>query len=54
LIPPFYVDMPKSLDEIMESEMRYLRRYEKHPFLTDWIYFWKAMFNIFFRRARSK
>jgi lipopolysaccharide/colanic/teichoic acid biosynthesis glycosyltransferase len=54
LIPPFYVDMPKTLDEIMESETRYLNRYEKHPFLTDWVYFWKAMYNIFIRRARSK
>ena len=35
LIPPFYADMPKTLDEIMESEMKYLEAYEKHPFKTD-------------------
>jgi len=54
LIPPFYVDMPKSLEEIMASEMRYLEAHEKHPLLTDWKYFWKAMYNIFIKRARSQ
>jgi lipopolysaccharide/colanic/teichoic acid biosynthesis glycosyltransferase len=53
LIPPFYVDMPKTLDEIQASEMKYLIAHEKHPFLTDWKYFWKAVWNILFRRARS-
>lgn len=54
LIPPFYVDLPKTLDEIMESEMRYLDAWDKNPFLTDFVYFWKAMYNIFIRHARSK
>jgi len=54
LIPPYYVDMPKTLEEIMASEMRYLEAYEKHPLLTDWRYFWLAMYNIFIKRARSK
>jgi lipopolysaccharide/colanic/teichoic acid biosynthesis glycosyltransferase len=54
LIPPFYVDMPKTLEEIMASEMRYLEAYEKRPFLTDWRYFWMAMYNIFIKRARSR
>jgi lipopolysaccharide/colanic/teichoic acid biosynthesis glycosyltransferase len=53
LVPPFYVDMPKTLQEIMDSEMRYLEAYEKNAFTTDWIYFWKAMYNIFIRHARS-
>lgn len=53
LIPPFYADMPKTLEEIMDSEMRYLTAYEKHPLRTDWKYFWKAMYNIFIKRARS-
>lgn len=53
LIPPFYADMPKTLEEIMDSEMRYLTAYEKQPFRTDWKYFWKAMYNIFIKRARS-
>lgn len=53
LIPPFYADMPRSLEEIMESEMRYLEAYEKHPHLTDIKYFLKAWTNIIIRRARS-
>ncbi len=53
LVPPFYVDMPKTLDEIMASEMNYLDAYEKHPFITDVKYFFKAFYNIIFRRARS-
>jgi lipopolysaccharide/colanic/teichoic acid biosynthesis glycosyltransferase len=53
LIPPFYADKPKSLEEIMESEMRYMDAYEKHPFRTDLRYFFKALFNIIFRRYRS-
>jgi len=54
LIPPFYADMPKTLEEIMESEMKYLVAHEKHPHLTDIKYFFKAWTNIIFRRARSK
>lgn len=54
LIPPFYVDYPKTLDEIVASELKYLRAYHKHPFMTDWVYFWRAVYNIVFRRYRSK
>lgn len=54
LIPPFYADLPKSLDEIMESEMRYLRACEKHPIITDIKYFFKAFNNIVFKKARSQ
>jgi lipopolysaccharide/colanic/teichoic acid biosynthesis glycosyltransferase len=53
LIPPFYADMPKTLEEIQDSESRYLEAYFKSPFLTDWRYFWKAFYNIVLRRARS-
>lgn len=53
LIPPFYVDMPKTLDEIQASEDKYLDAYFKHPFRTDCKYFWKAVWNIVFRKARS-
>ena len=53
LVPPFYADMPVTLDEIMVSEMNYLAAYEKHPLRTDWNYFWKAMNNILIKRKRS-
>lgn len=53
LIPPFYADLPESLEEIVESERRYLISYLKHPKRTDVKYFFKALYNIFIRRARS-
>jgi lipopolysaccharide/colanic/teichoic acid biosynthesis glycosyltransferase len=54
LIPPFYADNPKTLDEIMESEINYMEAYKKHPFLTDFKYFFRAGFNIIFKRYRSR
>lgn len=53
LIPPYYADLPKTLDEIQASELKYLEAYSKHPFITDWKYFWKAFYNIVFKNARS-
>lgn len=53
LIPPYYVDKPETLEEIMASEMKYLEAYDKHRFRTDFVYFWKALFNIIFKRYRS-
>ncbi len=53
LIPPFYADMPETLDEIMASETRYLEAYARHPFRTDFRYFWKAVNNIVIKRKRS-
>lgn len=54
LIPPFYKDMPKDVESIQKSEVKYLDLYEKHPFLTDCNYFFSSFWNIFFRHARSK
>lgn len=53
LVPPFYADMPKTLEEIQASEARYLDAYDRHPIWTDFRYFWKAMYNILVKRARS-
>jgi lipopolysaccharide/colanic/teichoic acid biosynthesis glycosyltransferase len=53
LIPPFYADMPQDLESIQASEMKYLDSFDKHPFLTDFRYFWKSFWNILFRHARS-
>ena len=44
LIPPFYADMPETLDEIMASEKRYLKAYLKRPLYTDFSYFLKALY----------
>jgi lipopolysaccharide/colanic/teichoic acid biosynthesis glycosyltransferase len=54
LLPPFYVDLPETLEEIQESERRYLEAYLEHPFRTDWKYFWKVVGNILFKGKRSK
>ena len=53
LVPPYYADMPKSFEEILESERKYLQRKREKPLTTDIIYFYKAFYNIFFRHARS-
>ncbi len=53
LLPPFYADMPVTLEEIQESERRYLEAYFKNPVRTDWQYFWKAVKNIVIKGKRS-
>jgi hypothetical protein len=53
LIPPYYADMPKDFDAIVESERIYLERKLKKPFTTDVIYFCKAIYNIVYKKARS-
>ena len=53
LIPPFYVDMPVSLEEIMASEIKYLKAYQKRPYYTDFTYFFDSLYNIVIKRKRS-
>lgn len=55
LMPPFYYEdkTPETLEEIQESERRYIEDYQKHPFRTDWRYFWGIVKNIVFKRKRS-
>jgi lipopolysaccharide/colanic/teichoic acid biosynthesis glycosyltransferase len=53
LVPPFYVDNPKTLDEIMASENKYLDAYAKHPLWNDIKYLFVAAYNIIFKRYRS-
>ncbi len=56
LIPPYYAQYPppEKLEDIEKNEMEYLTAYEKHPFTTDVKYFFKAMYNILWKGARSK
>ncbi|MBQ8055509.1 MAG: sugar transferase [Paludibacteraceae bacterium] len=55
LLPPFYADLPKTLEEIQESELNYLKKCrDEGVFITDLHYFWKIIVNIIFRKARSK
>ncbi|HOI30215.1 MAG TPA: sugar transferase [Melioribacteraceae bacterium] len=53
LVPPYYADLPKTIDEIAASESKYLDSYEKNPLFTDIRYFFKAWYNILVRKARS-
>jgi lipopolysaccharide/colanic/teichoic acid biosynthesis glycosyltransferase len=54
LLPPYYADMPKTLDEIVASEVRYMDAYDQKPWRTDLRYFVQILKNIFFKKARSK
>ncbi|MGD8778934.1 MAG: sugar transferase [Ignavibacteria bacterium] len=53
LVPPYYADLPKSLEEIILSEEKYLDKYFENPFSTDVKYFFKVFYNIIFKEARS-
>ncbi len=53
LIPPFYADLPKTIEEIELSEKRYLDAYEKNPIKTDIKYFFNALNNILIKSKRS-
>lgn len=53
LVPPFYADLPITLDDIMHSELNYLQAYSASPFKTDCAYFFKAFRNIVFKNART-
>jgi len=54
LIPPYYVDLPSSIEEVWKSERKYLEKYEKNPVKTDLIYFIKSLNNILFHHAKSE
>jgi len=54
LIPPFYVDLPKTFGELLESERNYINKKLKSRFSTDVIYLLRAFNNIVFRGARSQ
>lgn len=53
LIPPYYADMPKGLDGIQESELRYFDSYDKNHVLTDIRYMVRIIYNIVIKAVRS-
>ena len=53
LLPPFYADMPENLEEIMKSEMKYLKEFEKQPLKTDIKYFFLIFYNIIKKNGRK-
>lgn len=56
LLPPFYYEQetPQTIEEVQDSERRYIEAYLKHPFRTDWRYFWGILGNILFKHKRSR
>lgn len=55
LLPPFYYEdkSPETIEDVQTSEKRYIEAYHKHPFATDWRYFWGTVGNILFKHKRS-
>ena len=53
MLPPLYADEMGTLEQIQESERRYCEAYLKHPFRTDWKYFWKILSSIVVKRKHS-
>ena len=53
LVPPFYADLPVSLEQIMQSELQYIERYQHDAFRTDCAYFYRAFRNIVFKNVRT-
>lgn len=56
LLPPFYYERqtPNTIEEVQDSERRYIEAYLRHPFLTDMKYFFGTISNILFRGKTSK
>lgn len=53
LLPPFCADTPRTFDEIVSSELRYLRSCREAPVRTDLRYFLVSVWNIFAKKVTS-
>ncbi|MFC1785397.1 sugar transferase [Candidatus Neomarinimicrobiota bacterium] len=54
ILPPYYADLPNNLNEIFDSEWKYLKQKEKSPIKTDIKYAILIIKNIIFKGVRSK
>ena len=53
-IPPYVsLDMKSTFEEVLKAEIKYMKSKNKKPFTTDFVYFFKAVFNIAFKNKRS-
>jgi lipopolysaccharide/colanic/teichoic acid biosynthesis glycosyltransferase len=53
-IPPYVaLNRKPSVEAVLQAEREYLKEKIKHPYTTDTKYFFKAIFNILFKRKRS-
>ncbi len=53
MLPPYYVECPRTLEDIQANERRYLEAYEAHRLRTQWKYFWKILYNVIVKRKHS-
>jgi|GEM_PF-5084147 len=54
LLPPYYADMPRTFEQIVQSELTYLEAHRQAPFRTDLRYLLRILRNILIRSARSQ
>jgi lipopolysaccharide/colanic/teichoic acid biosynthesis glycosyltransferase len=53
-IPPYVsLNRKSNVTSVLEAEREYMQEKEAHPYTTDTKYFFKAIFNIVFRKKRS-
>ena len=53
LLPPFYIDHPKTFDELYADEDKYLTAYLAHPVWTDFRYFFRITWSIVTGKTHS-
>lgn len=55
LFPPLYADNIDidSIEAVQDNERCYIEAYARHPWRTDWHYFWRIVSNIIFHSRRS-
>ena len=53
ILPPYYADLPSNFKELQDSEKKYLQAKSTNSVQTDIKYFFKIIFNIIFKNARS-
>jgi lipopolysaccharide/colanic/teichoic acid biosynthesis glycosyltransferase len=54
LIPPVYVEIPETIEDVVAIEGRYLAAYEREGWITDVKYIYRAFYNIIIKKVRSK
>ena len=53
-IPPYVsLNMKSTYEDVLKAELKYMQTKKTKPFSTDFVYFFKALFNIAFRKKRS-
>ena len=54
IIPVCYSKKLKSIEEVWASERKYIEKYQKHRLKTDFIYFFRVIYNVLFHKVRSE